>query len=107
MVIEMAWEYFKKDNRISARSCASSGDNTYQKRYERFMLESWSDRFPRWENYDDCKCGFHCINDRLSDDGDFFKWLLKTFGKITLFNSRQMPEALQNLNPNESSKIRQ
>ena len=71
---------------------------SYQKRYENFLLESWSSTFPRWEAYDDCKSVYHCVHVRIDPTapGLFFENFLKEFGRVCLFNSRFMPEATVN-----------
>ena len=53
--VEKSWEAFRKQQGITTSNCPKVGELRYEKRYERFVLTNYPNKFKNWLHFDNSK----------------------------------------------------
>ena len=82
--VEIAFDAHKKRHSFTSRTCPKKGDDTYEKRFFKFISDddTWKTYWKQWEDFDNCKVCRHYFEEL----GMWDEW--KTMiGKKTMWNS--------------------
>ena len=85
---EASWKAFAKDNRITSRSCPTSGELSDSARYAKHISQHYSKTFARWQHFDNAKTVLHHIFDL---DSNFWSEYKKLVGQFTMFTAKSNP----------------
>ena len=61
---QSGWQLYRDVKRIKKRMCPSRGPHTYDKQYEQYIIDSYSDLFPKWFIYDNAKSDYNSLDGR-------------------------------------------